>query len=252
MEGPSLYLAAEQLAPFVGKKIEIVEGNTKIGKERLHNQKIVSIFSWGKHLVFQFETFALRVHFMLFGSFEATVKGKKVTGDYPKKNREPRLALTLKNGSIEMYSCSLKFIESSDAKKLYDFSIDTMSEVWDEKKALQNVLKYKESEIADVLLDQNIFAGVGNIIKNEVLFIEKISPETLVNHLSSKKLKQLIKKIRDFVFQFYEWRKAFVLRKHFQIYKKRVCYCCQNKVLRIKTGKRQRISYVCSYCQIPE
>ena len=35
MEGPSLFLAAEQLAPLVGEKIELVEGNTKIGKERL-------------------------------------------------------------------------------------------------------------------------------------------------------------------------------------------------------------------------
>lgn len=250
MEGPSLYLAAEQLAHFVNKKIERVDGNTKIGKERLNDQKILAIFSWGKHLVFQFETFALRVHFMLFGSFEATVKGKKVTGDYPKKNRTPRLVLQFKNGSLEMYSCSLKFIESSDAKKLYDFSIDTMSDAWDEKKALKNTLKHSESEIADVLLDQEIFAGVGNIIKNEVLFLERISPEIAVKDIPQKKLKQLIKKIREFVFQFYEWRKAFILRKHFQIYKKRVCSICQNAVLRKKTGKRQRISYVCSNCQI--
>lgn len=46
MEGeePFLFLAIEQLTPFIGKTIETVEGNTKIGKERLLNQKILDIF----------------------------------------------------------------------------------------------------------------------------------------------------------------------------------------------------------------
>lgn len=88
MEGPSLYLAAEWLTPFLGKKIINVDGNTKIGKERLNNKTILDIFSWGKHLVFQFDDFALRVHFLLFGSFEATLKKKKITGDYLKKRRK--------------------------------------------------------------------------------------------------------------------------------------------------------------------
>jgi endonuclease-8 len=99
MEGPSLYLAAEQLSPLVGEVIKKVTGNTKIGKERLAGEKILNIFSYGKYLFFQFETFALRVHFLLFGSFQATIKRKKVTGDYPKKALEPRLALKLNSCS---------------------------------------------------------------------------------------------------------------------------------------------------------
>lgn len=35
MEGPSLRLAAEQLAPFKNRKILLVEGNSRIGKEKL-------------------------------------------------------------------------------------------------------------------------------------------------------------------------------------------------------------------------
>ena len=56
-----------------------------MGKKDLVEKTILDIFSWGKHLVFQFDNFALRVHFMLYGSFEATLKDKKVTGDYLKK-----------------------------------------------------------------------------------------------------------------------------------------------------------------------
>ncbi len=250
MEGPSLFLAAEQLATFTKKIILKVKGNTqKIEKERLSKKKVLSIFSWGKHLVFQFDEFALRVHFLLFGSFEATVNGKKVTGDYRKKNRTPRLQLTFKNGKINLYSCSLKYLETADAKETYDPSIDIMSPEWNSKKALENFHKYRKTELGDLLLDQTLFAGVGNIIKNEVLFLIKKAPDQLLNELSLAQQKKLIKTTRDFSHQFYEWRKRFVLRKHYQIYRKGTCPTCKGKVIRKKTGKRMRLSFYCSHCQ---
>lgn len=249
MEGPSLVLAVQQLAPFIGKKIEQVEGNTKIGKERLIGKKIIDIFSWGKHLVFQFDTFALRVHFMLFGSFEATVGKNKVTGDYPKKNRAARLALTLKNGHLEMYSCSLRYIEISDAKGEYDFSVDVMSSAWDGGQALEKMKNFPNKEVGDLLLDQSLFSGVGNIIKNEVLFRVKVQPERTVEELSLRKLKEIVKVVGDYVFQFYAWRKKFVLRKHYQIYRQSYCPICHQKVVRKRTGERERMSYFCPHCQ---
>ncbi len=249
MEGPSLYLAAEQLHPFTGQYIKGVEGNTKIGKERLIGKKVLSIFSYGKYLFFQFDTFAMRVHFLLFGSFEAIVKKKKVTGDYPKKTRVPRLALQLKIGRIDMYSCSIRYIEDSNAKDLCDYSTDIMSEYWDGKKALAKIKKDMESEIADVLLDQNIFTGVGNIIKNEVLLLAKVAPTRRIDELSLPKLKKIISLAHSYVFQFYEWRKNFELKKHYQIYRQSNCHICGSKVIKKWTGLRNRVSYICPHCE---
>jgi endonuclease-8 len=249
MEGPSIYLAAEQLAPFTHEKIKNVSGNSKIGIDRLKGEELLSIFSFGKVLIFQFKNFALRTHFLLFGSFEATVNKIKVTGDYPKKAREPRLALNFRNGDIEMYSCSVKYIEHPNASELFDFTTDIMSDQWDAKQALKKIKNEKESEIADVLLDQSIFSGVGNIIKNEVLLLAKLSPLKKIEEIPEAKLKKLISITRKFVFQFYEWRKEFVLRKHYQIYRQSVCKQCGHKVIRQKTGVRKRISFICPNCE---
>lgn len=249
MEGPSLYLAAEQLSPFVGKRIQTVSGNTKIEKERLLNEQIKSVFSYGKYLFFQFDTFALRTHFLLFGSFEASVNDEKVTGDYPKKIRIPRLAFSLANGHVEMFNCSIGFIESANAHAQCDYTIDIMSDKWDGKKALKALTKNLENEIADVLLDQTIFLGVGNIIKNEVLLLCKISPLRKVRDLKPSQQKNLIKQTRDYVVKFYEWRKNFELRKHYKVYKQKFCKECGSKIQRIKTGKRMRISYICPTCE---
>lgn len=250
MEGPSIFLAAEQLAPFIGKKALEVFGNTKkIEKERLFDKEILDIFAWGKHLVFQFEDFALRIHFMLYGSFEASVNNQKVTGDYPSKKFKARLKLIFDNGEIDLYNCSLRYLESSQAKALYDYSIDIMSPLWVNKKALEKLQNAPEDEIGDLLLDQTIFAGVGNIIKNEVLYLVKTLPAKPSKDLSVKKLKEIIKTAREFSQQFYQWRRIFVLSQHYQIYRKGTCPRCHGKISRIKTGQRKRISFFCPNCQ---
>jgi endonuclease-8 len=248
MEGPSLYLAAKQLKPFKGKEIQDVSGNTTIGKERYLHKKVLDIFSWGKHLVFQFDDSAIRIHFLLWGTFEAKVNDVWVTGDY-RKARIARLAFLFENGEINMYNCSVKVIETAKAKKDYDFSIDIMSPKWDPEKAFRTVRKNTGQEIADVLLDQEIFAGVGNMIKNEVLSIMYLNPKTPVEDIPPKKLRALIQETKDFSKQFYKWRVKFELRKHLLIHRKGTCPHCGTKVIRAKTGKRDRWSYWCPVCQ---
>lgn len=248
MEGPSLYLAEEQLAPFRRKRVRAVSGNTKIGKERLLGKTAKDIFSWGKHLVFQFDTFAIRIHFLLFGSFAATVNGVAVTGDY-KRAREPRLKLDFANGSIEMYNCSVKIFEDPDLKQNYDFSISVMSPLWDAAAALKRVRQAAEEEIADALLDQEIFAGVGNIIKNEVLWLARTHPQAKVREIPARKLKRIVDCAHSFSHDFYAWRKVFQLRKHLRIYQKGTCPRCESKVIRGKTGRRERWTYFCPACQ---
>ena len=54
--------------------------------------------------------------------------------------------------------------------EIYDWTSDVMSDNWDEIKALQKPKNKPDALACDVLLDQQIFSGVGNIIKNEVLF----------------------------------------------------------------------------------
>jgi endonuclease VIII len=248
VEGPSLYLAAEQLRPFAGRRIQAVGGNSKIGIERLARQTVRDIFSWGKHLVFQLDDFALRVHFMLWGTFAATVGGKSVTGDY-RRSGPPRLVLQFDNGEITMWAASLRFVESRDAKSGYDFSADVLSDVWDPRAAARKVRAFPHAFVADVLLDQAIFAGVGNIIKNEVLFRTRTSPFTKIEDLRPRKLRAIVGEARVFSFRFLELRRQFALRKNLEVYGRSVCPRCGGKVRRRVHGQRARRSFFCPRCQ---
>lgn len=252
MEGPSLYLAKKQLKPFKGHIIKSVTGNTSVDKQVFFNKKINDIFAWGKHLVFQFDNFALRVHFLLYGTFEARIDEDWVTADY-RKSRIARLAFIFEDeslsGEINMYNCSIKILDNAKAKEMYDFTKDIMSTKWNSNLAYRNVQNYPEEMIADVLLDQEIFAGVGNIIKNEILSINKINPKTLIKNISSKKIKDLILCAQSFSKKFYKWRESFVLRKNLKIHRRSLCPHCATKIIREKTGKRMRWSYWCPVCQ---
>ncbi len=248
MEGPSLHLAAEQLGPFAGRRIGRVSGNSKIGIERLTGQTVNAIFAWGKHLVFQFDAFALRVHFMLWGTFAATLEGVSVTGDY-RRSGPPRLVLEFPNGEVTIWAASVKFVEDPDARNSYDFTADIMAAQWDPRAAMRKVRAYPRAQIADVLLDQAIFAGVGNIIKNEVLYRTRTSPFARVKDLPVSRLRKIVADARVFSFRFLELRRVFALRKNLEVYRRSACPSCGGKIHRLVHGQRGRRSFFCAKCQ---
>jgi Formamidopyrimidine-DNA glycosylase len=156
-EGPSIVILREEVQTFTGQKILRAEGNsTKIDKARLVGQRIVAFRSWGKHFLIELDGFALRIHFLLFGSYRVNER----------KDRPARLSLSFAKGELNFYSCSVRYIEG-ELDDIYDWRTDVMSDQWDAARARKKVRAAPETPVCDALLDQNVFAGVGNIIKNE-------------------------------------------------------------------------------------
>ena len=248
MEGPSLKLASEQLRPFTGKRVIEVWGNTKIEKDRCTGQLVREVFSFGKELLIQFDTFALRTHFMLFGTYEADVDSITVIGDYVRAH-EPRLALRFANGELRLFSCSVRYLEGARVKSDYDMSKDVLSRTWDPAMALDAMSPQGKNQIADVLLDQNIFAGVGNIIKNEVLSLAYMRPDALVMNISVAKREEIIARTRSFSQQFLRWRRKFQLRENLLVHQKKNCPHCGGELEHERTGTKKRMSHFCPKCQ---
>jgi endonuclease-8 len=239
-EGPSIVILKEAVShlQLEGRPILAVEGNTSIEKERLIQQEIQEFRSWGKHFLLCFKGFTLRVHFLLFGTYRINER----------KQNQARLSLQFENAEINFYTCSLKFIEG-DIDTIYDWSADVMSNQWDEKAALQKLKAVPETLACDALLDQNIFAGVGNIIKNEVLYRIKIHPLSKVGALPNEKLKELVREARVYSFDFLQWKKDFVLKKHWLAHTKKTCLRCNLPIYKAYLGKTNRRSFYCTNCQ---
>jgi endonuclease-8 len=240
-EGPSIVILNELISELhlVGSKVLAVSGNTKIEKERMLGQEVIAFKSWGKHFLICFETFSLRIHFMLFGTYR--INEQKAT--------IPRLSLVFEHDELNFYTCSLQFVEG-DINAVYDWTADVMSDTWDAGAALEKIKALPEAFVCDLLLDQQIFAGVGNIIKNEVLFRIRLHPLTQARHVPLQILKLMIEEARIYSFDFLVWKKAYTLKAHWLAHTKKICPRCEIPFHKAYLGKTNRRSFFCENCQI--
>ena len=238
-EGPSIVILKEEAQPFKGNKVIEVSGNRKIDLQRMKNLNVVDFKTFGKQFLIRFNKFSVRIHLLLFGSYLINER----------KETPPRLSLRFKNGELNFYGCSVRFIEE-DLDNIYDWSADVMSDIWDPKAARKKLKSKPGTLVCDALLDQEIFAGVGNIIKNEVLYRIKVHPESKVGQLPQKKLNALIEEARNYSFDFLEWKKKYELKIHWLAHTKNTCIRCNIPLVRKYLGKTNRRTFFCNNCQI--
>jgi endonuclease-8 len=238
-EGPSIVLLKEQIQQFKGKKIVSVSGNSKIDLQRMEGKKVTDFKSWGKHFLICFQGFTVRVHFLLFGSYRINEE----------RDKPPRVSLTFDNGFLNLYATSVRYIDE-DPDDIYDWSADVMSDSWDSKKASRKLLKMPDTMVCDALLDQNIFSGVGNIIKNEVLYRIHVHPASLIGSLPAKQKRLLIAEARNYSFDFLEWKRNYVLKKHWLAHTKRICKRCELTITKEYMGVTNRRTFFCEGCQV--
>jgi len=100
-----------------------------------------------------------------------------------------------------------------------------------------------DKKICDVLLDQHIFSGVGNIIKNEVLYRCGVHPESIVIKIPAAQLKAIVHECREYSFDFLQWKKKNELKKHFEVYQQKTLRNTDHKVTKKDTGTTRRSSY---------
>jgi len=237
-EGPSIVILKEEAQIFEGKKVLSAIGNAKIDIESLKGKTVIEFKTWGKQLLICFNGFYIRVHLLLFGSYRINEK----------RDMPVRLSLKFKNGELNFYNASVQLVMGKPEDN-YDWELDTMSDEWNSERAFQSLQKMDKAMICDVLVNQDVFAGSGNIVKNEVLFIIRTHPESLIGALSVKEKKDLIKILHKYCLDFYHWKKAFEFKLHWQIYKQRICPRCKIPVTVKKTGLSNRKSHFCTSCQ---
>ena len=239
MEGPSLVLTCEEFSVFFKERVIEASGSARIPFDKITGSYLKNARSWGKHLILEFADVTLRIHFLMFGSYRL---------DDPRDGREPKLLLEYGDHKVYFYSCAIKELPKG-WEKTYDWSIDLMAPEWDAPQALANLRAKAKEQVSDLLMDQQIFSGLGNIMKNEILYNLRMHPETKFAELSPAKQRALVRESESYAWQFYEWKKENVLMKNWKIMRKKICPRCEGPVCKKKTGKLQRWSHFCPHCQ---
>jgi endonuclease-8 len=250
-EGPSIVLLKERAARFLGREIVSVEGNTPIEKERLIGRHVLELRSFGKHFLVELGRFSLRVHLLMLGSYCINER----------KDKPIRLGLGFAGGdAINFYSCSVKFLDEP-LDDVYDWRSDVLADRWDPALARQKLRALPQTLVCDALLDQSIFAGVGNVIKNEIFFRLRLHPLSTVGALPPRKLRELVTQARQYTFEFLEWKRADMdgnklvwqgdtLSGHWLVHNKKTCPRCDVALIKAHLGILDRRSFYCENCQV--
>ncbi|XP_013039875.3 endonuclease 8-like 2 [Anser cygnoides] len=189
----------------------------------------------------------LRFHFGLFGSvrtneFSRANRANK-RGDW--KDPMPRLVLHFENGGfLVFYNCQMQWCSSPVA----DPASDILSAEFHRGQALDALRA--PSPVCYTLLDQRYFSGLGNIIKNEILYLAKIHPLTRGSVLAPSDLEHLL----DCAIQFSsDWLQSKLRGEglHLQIYHKERCPL-GHAVMKATFGPLsgyKRLTWWCPQCQ---
>jgi endonuclease-8 len=228
----------EATEQFAGKTVIEASGYADIDMELIAHHKILDIKTWGKHYLICFKGFTIRIHLMLFGSYLINER-KKVNA---------KLSLAFKKDELNFYTCDVRLIEG-DINEVYDWSADIMADEWSSAKAKKKLMEKPDMLICDALMDQNIFSGSGNIIKNEVMFRIRVHPESRVGALPAKQMKALLSETRKYAFDFLNWKRKKELNKHLQVYEADTCPRCNIPLHKRELGKSKRQTYYCTNCQ---
>ncbi|XP_077466430.1 endonuclease 8-like 3 [Stigmatopora argus] len=258
VEGPGCTLNGEKIRSRVqkGQKVKEIRGSLfstkgndqeRIGViQRLKGSPYTGVATLGKELFLYFGPKALRVHFGMNGSMRINGTEKKHGG------KIPVLEIHLTKDTICFFDSTVEMRLSDDCEQRFRAfqPLDVCSPAFTPSRSAEAVRRHSARMLCDVLLDQAVMPGVGNIIKNEALFDAGLHPGVKVEQLSDEQLHHLVQMTRDFTLLFYKCRKSgSALWTHYKVYKRPHCSRCSGAITVCRLGDNGRMTYFCERCQ---
>jgi endonuclease-8 len=205
-EGDTIFRAARTLhRALAGKPVvqfeSVFPALTRVHVDNpLTNQTVEAVSAVGKHLLMRFSGgVVLRTHMRMNGSWHIYRPGERwqrsrcdmriviATADYVAVGFNIPVAEFISDRKVETH------------QELARLGPDLLSTSFDEEAALRRIRSRPGDLIADVLLNQRVMAGIGNVYKSEVLFTCGINPFTPVESLDDHALRCLIATARRYL-----------------------------------------------------
>ena len=273
-EGDTIFRAARTLhRALAGKRVVRFESMfpalTRVHDDSpLTQQSVERVSAAGKHLLMRFSGgMVLRTHMRMNGSWHIYRPGEA----WQRPRRDMRIVVATDDFVAVGFNIPVaEFIDGRRLERhdeLRRLGPDLLGETFDESEALERLRQRAREPIADVLLNQRVIAGIGNVYKSEVLFTCRIDPFARVETLDDEALKCLIAAGRRFLLANVHTPLAPMTtytgfrrttgrdnpRERLWVYGRvgLPCRRCGTKISLKKHGPAARLTYWCPSCQRP-
>ncbi len=203
-EGDTIFRAARTLHQVLAGQVvtrfeSVFPALTRVADDHpIVGRTIESVVARGKHLLIVFSgDLVLRTHMRMNGSWHIYPVGTP----WQRPARDMRIVV----GSVDAVAVAFtvpvaEFLDTRDLarhRELTALGPDLLGDAFDHAEALARMRARGGEAIGDVLLNQRVLAGIGNVFKSEILFLAGVDPFTPVASLDDDRLSRILAIARD-------------------------------------------------------
>ena len=201
-EGDTIFRAARTLnLALAGKPVtrftSVYPALTRIDEDfPIAGRLVTRVDARGKHLLIHFGPLMLRTHMRMHGSWHIYRPGET----WQRPRSEARIVIETADFVAVGFNIPVaEFLDESQAARQEDLrriGPDLLGETFDEDEAVRRIRERGTHGIAEVLLNQRVAAGIGNVYKSETLFLEGVHPETPAARVGDQTLRAILRTAR--------------------------------------------------------
>jgi endonuclease-8 len=239
-EGDALLRAARRLQVLVGQRVEVETPHPRAAikhlAERLDGRVLQSVEAVGKNLLLRFDGgLVLHSHLRMTGRWRVEQRGATRTG-------RPWLVLRGETHEGVLWNGPVLELRNGDTKLSH-----LGPDILDREPDLARFRAQPQSrEVGDVLLDQRVVAGIGNLWKAEALWDARVSPWRPLADVGDEELRAVLAAAHRLMSASVEGTRP--LRR---VYRRagRPCPRCNTLIRSYPQGDDARTAYWCPTCQ---
>lgn len=229
--------------------------------EGLLGTRLANVVTHGKHLVLEFSNdWVIHTHALQYGSWQIGSQSEMLRKDA----RFIRLRIdTPRRRAVFFHGPVMEVLsreEFDTHERFNSLGPDVLHPGFDGGPVHAAVVAQGEREVGDVVLDQRVLAGIGNIYKSEGLFLAAIDPRLPAFKVTLDDMTAFFDEVIPLMaagrardgrietlpeeLRYEPWMWTWVYRR-----RGHPCFVCASPIQMIRQGAFQRTTYFCPHCQ---
>jgi endonuclease-8 len=242
-EGDTIWRTAAALQQRLSGKVVESAWPDRIG--RLGGRRLLRVEPQGKHLMMHFEDrWVLHSHMRMTGSWHLYTPGQR----WRKPRHFARAVLRFEDAEAVLFSAPVLELLRDPAARTGHLGPDILVDPFDVDEVVRRARASDLRALGELLLEQRVCAGIGNIYKCESLWIQRLDPWRSQDELSDDELRQLYLVARRLMREALQGRAP--RRRAVHARGGRPCPRCGVPVRVRAQGAGGRLTYHCPGCQV--
>ncbi len=257
-EGDTLHRLAARLSPkLLGQTVVQARNRAQGELDVIAGATVENVAALGKNLLIDLSGgWSLRVHLGIGGKCDTYPRGQP----WRRSSRTATLVLETQAHEVVFFKApQTKLVRTAHLRAtpaLVKLGPDLLGRTIDYDAIRERARQPGNAgrALGEVLLDQRIAAGIGNVYKSELLFLRRLHPWAPLSSIDDEQLHGLFKLARELMKKNMRtrWRTTrFLPGDRHWVYGRtgRACFRCRSRVESGRQGEQARNTYFCPRCQ---